>query len=206
MFGVCFTSDASDPGSDMHINGPATIEAVGSGVAPAGCKDGGYFGLRTPNQWWLQARTADNHLWTIGVLGLGGNTPLVRTGDVVTLALDWLGWSGTYMYRDPVGQIQLLDAAGTPVLWAGSDAEPPSWLSFAPGDYACKGGTFFCADKGQKSVIATVNGSTMTLPPFGGASLGGYFVQVTMFYVELCGDVQYYFAAAAAKIPATTGP
>jgi hypothetical protein len=212
-FGVCFMDDPQPNPftAEAHTSGAATIAAVGSGAAPGGCRSerlvGGVIG---PSDWWFQARAADNRRWTIGVAGLGGNTPLVRTGDVVTLDITWTLFDPTPGNSARNGVLQLSDAAGTPLLWAGatnrSSAIPdaPSWISFAGGDHACGSVDMYC-DRRQRNVIATVDGSSMTLPRHGAASLGGYFVSVT-YFASLCGDYVESFQAAAARVSPTTTP
>ena len=144
--------------------------------------------------------------------GLGGSTPLVSKDDLVTLDLDWkVPCAGpANCWSD--GLVQLSDAAGTPLLWAraqpnfsASPVVAPTWISFAAGDYVCGSGDTFCDFK-ESNVIATVNGSSMTLPPYGSASLGGYLVGVTYFTAGLCGDSMPVFEAAAAKVSPTTTP
>ena len=207
-FGICIGNDAegSAPASlDTHTSGAATIEAVGSAVAPVSCRYGRAIGKWGPSDWWFQARSADNRLWTIGVQGLAGSTPLVSTGDVVTLDVDWKGSciGPANCFSD--GRLQLSDATGTPLLWAGRRSilrafpNDQTWISFAAGDYVCGTGGTFC-DMRQSNVVATVNGSSTTLPPFGAASVGGYFVGVTYFPAGLCGDSAPPFDAAAAKV------
>ena len=115
----------------------------------------------------------------------------------------------SFQGSESVGQLQLSDAAGTPLLWAGAhrnSASPadPTWISFAGGDYVCGSVEPFC-DRRQRNVIATVNGSSMTLPPYGGASVGGYSVHVGKT-ATLCGDYQTAFKATAAKISPSTDP
>ena len=105
--------------------------------------------------------------------------------------------------------LQLSDAAGTPLLWAGSTTgvrplPNPNWISFMRGDYVCGSLDTFC-DRRESNVIATVNGSSTTLPPYGAASLGGYSLQVT-YFARLCGDYTPAFQAAAAKVSPTTTP
>jgi hypothetical protein len=156
--------------------------------------------MRGPSHWWVRARAADGRVWTIGVLGLGGSTPPVRTGDVVTLDLDWRTYDPVAM-RAPDGQLQLSDASGTPLLWAGAGRKS-TWISFAPGDDACVPPASCMV---QTNVIATVNGSSTTLPPYGAASLGGYFLQVTTF-PRLCGDYISGLEAAAAKVSPMNSP
>ena len=126
----------------------------------------------------------------------------------MTLDLDWRAIL-VIQGSDSVGQLQLTDAVGTPLLWAGAknsaSPEDPTWISFAGGDYVCGSVDMYC-DKRRSNVIATVNGSSMTLPPSGGAaSVGGYFLQATPF-PEHCGDYAAAFKAAAAKMSPTTTP
>ena len=209
-FGVCAVNDAEarPTTTNAHTSGAATIEAVGSGAAPVVCPTERVIGVGGPSNWWFQARAADNRLWTISVLGLAGSMPIVRTGDVVTLDLDWRA-SVLIQGGDSTGQMRLADATGTPLLWAGakynSGPDDPTWISFAGGDYVCGSADPAC-DERQGNVIATVNGSSMTLPPHGAASIGGYFVQVTYFPRNPCWDIQRAFRAAAAKISAVTTP
>jgi hypothetical protein len=213
VFRVCFVTlgDAGIPlPRETHMSGPATITVVGTGSTPVTCPREQTIGIGGQGPgWWLQARAADGNLWTIAVEGLGGNTPLVRTGDLVTLTIDW-----TFSYPVPPeyfanGLLQLSDAAGTPVLWAGTAGgtrslpAAPTWISFTAGDYVCSGGAF--CDTRQSNVIASVNGSSTTLPPYGAASVGGYFLQATTFSAQ-CLDSVPLFHAAAAKISPTTGP
>jgi hypothetical protein len=212
MFGVCFVNDAEarPVTGDAQTSGAATIEAVGSGATPVSCSNVRYIGMSEPSHWWFQARAADNRLWTIGVRGLGG-TPIVRPGDVVTLDLDWdVGYLGIGV-TSRNGLLQVSDAAGTPLLWAGSTQfrgpglpDAPTWISFAAGDYACGSVDMYC-DRRERNVIATVNGSSMTLPPYGAASLGGYSLQVT-YFAHFCADWEPPFEAAAAKVSPSTDP
>jgi hypothetical protein len=210
-FGVCIGNDAegtSPTSLDTHTSGAATIEAVGV-AAPVSCRRA--IGKGGPSDWWFQARAADNRLWTIGVQGLGGSTPLVRQGDVVTLDADWkTGCAGpANCFSD--GRLQLSDAAGTPLLWAGArsilGAFPnPTWISFAAGDYVCGSVDMYC-DRRERNVSATVNGSSMTLPPDGAASIGGYLVEApSHFPASLCGDSGPNFLAAAVKVSPSTDP
>ena len=209
-FGVCFVNDAEDRTRfdfTAQTSGTATIEAVGSGNAPASCRDWRAVGIRNPSDWWIQARAADKRLWTMGVNGLG-STPPVRVGDTVTLDVDWrinTTIPGAVTYN---GKLQLSDAAGTPLLWAesrafgglGSIPDPSTWISFASGGAACSAGPCFADQQMIRSnVIATVNGNSATLPPNGVASLDNYTLGVTAFS-NLCGDYAPPFEAAAAKV------
>jgi hypothetical protein len=212
MFGVCFVNDAETRPviGDAHTSGAATIEAVGSGTTPVSCSNVRYIGMSEPSHWWFQARAADNRLWTIGVRGLG-STPIVGQGDVVTLDLDWDVGHPVPGITSFNGLLEVFDAAGTPVLWAGSTQfggrgipDAPNWISFAAGDYVCGSDDTFC-DMRQTNVTATINGSSMTLPPYGAASLRGYSLQVTHF-AQLCGDYAPPFQAAAAKASPSTDP
>src|SRR5262245_50913381 len=113
-FGVCIGNDAegsSPPSLDTHTSGAATIEAVGSVVGPVACRYGRAIGKYGPSAWWFQARAADNRLWTIGVQGLGGSTPLVSKGDVVRLDVDWKTICAGPANCSPDGLLQLSDAA-----------------------------------------------------------------------------------------------
>ena len=195
---------------ETHTSGAATIEAVGSGTAPVGCPSEQAIGMGGQSPWWFQARAADNRLWTIRVAGLGGSTPLVSKGDVVTLELDWRVTYPVPGITETNGLLQVSDGAGTPLLWAGSthwaSAIPaaPTWISFRAGDDACGTGAF--CEQRQSNVIATVNGSSMTLPPYGAGTLGGYSLKVTYFASITCGDYSPPFQAAAAKVSPSTNP
>jgi len=204
MFGVCFVNDA-ETGSldrDTQTSGAATIAAVGSGDAPASCHSLRGIGMSDPSDWWFQARAADNRLWTIGVRGLG-DTPPVREGDVVALDVAWHLTYPVPGITERNGFLQLSDAAGTPVLWAGSSTgaaipNAPTWISFRSGDYVCGSADPLC-DRRQRNVIATVNASSTTLPPYGAGSLDGYFLQVT-YLAPLCGDYIPPFYAGAVRL------
>jgi len=207
-FSVCFANDMETPATttDLRLttSGAATIEAVGSGAAPPSCVSAHGIGTRGSDPWWIQARAADNRLWTIGAAGLGAATPPVRVGDTVSLDINWHEYSVVQASLEKQGRLQISDGTGTPLLWAGANASAETWISFTPGDYACASSSTFC-DPRMKNVIATVNGTSMTLPPYGAASLGGYFLQVTQFS-PFCGDYAAPFEAAAARVSPTTGP
>jgi len=208
-FGVCFGSNTDTSSTiEARTSGAATIEAVGSGATPVSNPCWHTIGVGAPSQWWFQARAADNRLWTIGVRGLGG-TPIVRQGDAVALDLDWRLFLIVPGASEPNGVLQLSDAAGTPLLWAGSTTgvrplPNPNWISFMRGDYVCGSVDTFC-DRRESNVIATVNGTSTTLPPYGAATLGGYSLQVT-YFAHLCGDYTQAFHAAAVKVSPTTTP
>jgi hypothetical protein len=215
-FGICFVNDAdvlplpqlevNDRGT--RTNGPTagTIVAVGTGTAPAQCESARVFGSRGASEWWFQAQTADR-LWTIGVRGLG-TAPQVNTNDSVTLDLDWTGATSGTEYGPPKGHLQLSNAAATPLLWsaalAGAATHDAGWLMLEPGAAVCTS-TALCAGSGF-DVVFSVNGSTVTLPPFGAASIGGYKVasgaQVGPRTSSQCFDyLGEPFVAAAAKLP-----
>ncbi len=210
-FGVCFVNDAEDPNRlpfDASTSGAATVEAIGSGYAPASCRERHAVGIRNESDWWIQARAADNRLWTIGVSGLGAGAPAIHVGDTVSLVIDWHNSTAVPGAVGANGNLQLSDAAGTPLLWAGSSAwgatqtpNPSTWISFAPGGAAC---AETCAvNPGNRTdVIATVNGSSTTLPPDGAATLSGYSLAAT-YFASLCGDYAPPFEAAAVKVAAT---
>ena len=110
---------------DTIMAAAVTVEAVGTGAAPAQCQNARLFGAATSSDWWLQVRTADNRLWTIGLAGLG-NAPFVQVGDPVKLDLDYQRTMLSGVPISPVvprvtGSLQLSNAAGTPLLWAGSN-------------------------------------------------------------------------------------
>jgi len=216
-FGVCFVSDADVlplplPGNDAagtRTNGAtaATIMDVGIGTAPAQCESARAFGARGPSDWWFQAKTADNHLWTIGVRGLA-SAPLVAKNDSVTLDLDWHG-TQISSYGPPKGHLQLSNAAATPLLWAGAASgnvgtDGPGWLTFMPGAPICR--TTDPCDAGGYDVVFTVNSSRATLPPSGSATTGGYFV-ANGALIKGAAPPQCYdsygeaFDAAAVKVP-----
>jgi len=209
-FGVCLVNDAEDLRriGDVRTSGTATIEAIGSGNAPAPCREAHAVGIRNPSDWWIQARAADNRIWTIGVQGLGGSTPLVHVGDTVALDVDWSYSTAVPGAVGADAKLQLSDAAGTPLLWAGSSAwggagsipSPATWISFAPGAAACAE-TCGLNQQTRTNVIATVNGSSMTLPPNGGATVNYYDLGVT-YFSSLCGDYAAPFEAAAVKVAA----
>jgi hypothetical protein len=198
-FGVCFVNDAeaTTAATTLSTSGTATIEAVGAGAAPAPCSGRHVIGVWDSGQWWFRARAADNHLWTIGVHGLA-DVP-VQVGDTVSLDLDWRESFPVPGVVTPHGQLQLSDAAGTPLLWAGANPDPSTWISFSEGSAACSAGTCLSAQVVQTNVNATVNGSSMQIPPYGAASVGGYRVQVT-YFARLCGDYVGPFEAAATRI------
>lgn len=200
-FGVCFANDTdhSSGFTDSQTSGSATIEAIGSGKAPGAC-NGGAVGLGEPSDWWIQARAADNRLWTIGVLGLAGSTPVVHVGDTVTLDVDWR-ITTPVMYVYARGTLQLSDATGTPLLFAASNPSSSTWISFAPGGGVCDTRSCGSTQQAEEKVIATVNGSSMTLPPNGAATIDGYSVGVTYFAAPCAnGDYIPSFQAAAVKL------
>jgi len=207
-FGVCFVNDAEDRTRfdlTAQTSGAATIEAVGSGNAPASCREWRAVGIRNPSDWWIQARAADRRLWTIGVNGLG-STPPVRVGDTITLDIDWRPNLAVPGIVGATGKLQLSDATGMPLLFAGSNADPATWISFASGGAACMTGDICLGQQvTETNVIATVNGNSATLPPYGVASLDNYTLGVTTFS-SLCGDYAPPFEAAAAKVLPLNAP
>lgn len=215
-FGVCFMSDAdvlplpSVP-NDRGVStaGAATILEVGTGPAPAECESARSFGRRGTSEWWFQAKAADDHVWTIGVHGLG-NTPLVNKADTVTLNLDWRGYTLGVGFGHPWGELQLSDGAATPLLWASADKNTTTWVTLAAGAASCAFNDL--CDISRNDVVATVNGSQATVPSYGATSLGGYYlavgqsVRTTPMGPSQCQDnFGPAFDAAAAKVP-VSGP
>jgi len=217
--GVCFVSDADtlpipaapldDGTSTMGI---ATIEGVGVGGAPAQCESARLFGGTGSSTWWFQARAADGHLWTVGVHGLNA-TPLVQTGDQVIFNLSYRGYqiSG---FGPPLGQLQLLDAGGAPLLWAyvsnstplpGGSPPGPSWVTIVRAAPVCNFPPSSC-DATRYGDNVTVSAAQMvTLAPGGSADLGGFHVAIGQDVKARCsGSIDYFgeaFYAAAAKLP-----
>jgi hypothetical protein len=207
-FGICFMSDADvlplpalSQDQGVSTTGVAAIVGVGTGSAPASCESARAFGVRGTSDWWFQAKAADNHVWTIGVHGLG-NAPLVHKDDTVTLNLVWRGYqiSG---FGPPYGELQLSDASATPLLWASADKNTTTWLTLTPGAATCAF-TNSC-DVSRSDVVASINGSTTTVPSFGAAYLGGYYLAVGQSVKTAANQCSDYFgpglAAAAAKVP-----
>ena len=213
-FSVCTVSSADLiplPGTshDSVVAAAATVEAVGMGTAPAQCRNARVFGAATNSDWWLQVRTADDVLWTIGLGGLG-NAPIVQVGDSVRLDLE-------YQRRPAIGpmppwasgSVQLSNTAGTPLLWAGSNSYSTTWLSLMMGQTLCgqRTGTFGCPTT-RYDVIATINGSVATVAPFSAAYLGGYYLALGEYdipgpniHTECSVDGPPPFAAAVVKAP-----
>jgi hypothetical protein len=218
-FGICVVNDADvvpiRPGSDTVTvtTGTAIITDVGLGSAPAQCEDARVFGGRGSSDWWFRAKSANGRLWTFGLHGLGA-APRVAKGDTVSLDLSYQGFFIGLYYGPPLGRLQVQDSTGLPLLWvmAGNRALESTWITLARGAPACAiaptapscsaGGT-------QNEVRATVNGETVTLPPFGTGEVGGYRILTGEDVTapsptgnNLCAD--YYgeaFAAAAIRLP-----
>jgi hypothetical protein len=183
-FSVCVVSSA-DPqpfpqgATDPFITTAATVEAVGTGNAPAQCQSARVFGAARSSERWFQVRAANNVLWTIGLAGLG-NAPVVRVGDQVTFALEyWATWPHANQ-----GHVQLSDSGGTPLLWAGTSTYRLTLLSLVMGQPLCDLASpiQFCYGK-RYDVMATVNGSAATLAPFSATSVGGYTLAVGAYEV-----------------------
>jgi hypothetical protein len=176
-----------------------TVEAIGTGAAPAQCRSGVVFGAAANSDRWLQVRTPDQVLWTIGLGGLG-NAPMVATGDHLTFDLEFYGAS-----VGGGGYVQLSDAAGTPLVWAGSTTFGLTWLSLTRGGPVCGiangSGCSFRYD-----VAVTLNGTVATAAPFSAMSIGGYDLAVGEYDDGMattssgCGYPAFpLFAAAAVK-------
>lgn len=185
-FSVCVVSDADilplsngsggspETARDSITAAAATVEAIGTGAAPAQCSSARVFGATTSSDWWLQVRTADTKLWTIGLAGLG-NALNVQIGDHVTFDLQHVRMpQSPFAPGSAVGSVQLSDAAGTPLLWAGADTVMASWLTLDQGQPICGSNNNGCMTT-RYEVIATVNGSVATLAPFSATYIGGYY-------------------------------
>jgi len=193
-FSVCVVSDAdmlpfpaTATWRDSVVAAAATVEAVGTGTAPAQCPNARVFGAPTSSDWWVQVRTASGLLWTIGVGGLG-SVPLVQVGDAVSLDLDYSRTPGADPFHGgpPVragGYVQLSNTAGTPLLWAGSTTSGVTWLSMAPRQPLCGSTPDFCPVT-RYDVMATVNGSVATVAPFSAVYLAGYYVAIGEYNIR----------------------
>jgi len=215
-FSVCVVSDAdvlpfpdTAQWQDSVMAAAATVDAVGTGVAPAQCPIARVFGAATSSDWWLQARTAGGVLWTIGLGGLG-NAPLVQAGDAVRLDLDYTRTTTFIGNVGPVsasGYVQLSNTAGTPLLWAGSTTYGQTWLSLTSGQPLCGRTDGSCLST-RFDVAATVNGSVATVAPFSAVILAGYYLTVGEYdvpygvhHTECAFSKPPPFAAAAVKTP-----
>jgi hypothetical protein len=211
-FGVCVVSDQDvlplpsvsiDVG--VHTSGVATVQDVGTGPAPASCQNARVFGARHASTWWIQLMTADGHLWTVGVQGLG-DTPLLGKADTVSFEFTYRG-SQISGFGPPEANLQLSRATDGPLLWAHASNQPKGtdWLQLVTGKSVCAF-SLGCGDS-VNEVTATVNGATATLAPFGTANIGGYAVgtgRALLWHHQdpACADYMGdAFDVAAAKIP-----
>lgn len=182
-FSVCFVKDTdvlpvpTGSGDPLFTaSGTATVEAVGTGSAPAQCESARVFGARRTSDWWLQIRLGGN-LWTIGVQGLGGS-PGLQVGDNVDFAVRYMGFTASFGFGPPQGQMSLADAAGAPILLAIAGYSDATWFT------ATSNGRPVCAfpadscDRGRTEMTVTVNGASDTLPPFGAADVGGFHAAI----------------------------
>lgn len=191
-FSVCAVNDADvlpfvpplsgsgGAGGEYIQAAAATVEAVGTGPAPARCQEARIFGAAASSDWWLQVRTADTKLWTIGLGGLG-SVPFVQTGDAVKLDLLFhITPAGSFTASHQVGYVQVSDAAGTPLLWAGSDSYASgTWLALGRGPVVCSDMPVGLSCRYNRyEVMATINGSTANIMPFTTLSVGGYDLSV----------------------------
>lgn len=224
-FSVCVVNDAdvlplpiSGTGGmagrfrDSVTNATASVEAVGTGSAPAQCENARVFGAAATTDWWFQVRTADKKLWTIGLSGLG-NAPVLKTGDSVTLDLTYertTDWGSVPIGPVRVdGYVQLSNATRTPLLWAGTSAGySATWLQLNKGQALCTitSAQYDCPST-RYEVMATVNGSVAAVAPFSAANVGGYYLAVGEYNIGMprtqsscVFDAPPPFAAAAVKI------
>jgi hypothetical protein len=222
-FSVCVVSSADvmpfpdagaggGPWRDSVIAVAATVEAVGVGTAPAQCRDARVFGAPASSDRWLQVRTANDVVWTIGLAGLG-TAPVVQIGQSVTLDLELVNARpGPPTIQNPSynGYVQLSDSDGTPLLWAGIDRYLAAWLSLASGQPLCRQvASSFCSVT-RYDVKATINGTVAIVAPFSAVNLAGYTLAVGEYDVlttalsvhsECNFTALPSFAAAAVKAP-----
>jgi hypothetical protein len=191
-FSVCLISDADvlpfHPGGELFqdsVMADATIEAVGTGTAPAQCMNARIFGAATNSDRWLQVRAPNNRLWTIGLAGLP-DTPAFRAGDPVRLDIDYRRVQNVPTSWKTFGYVQLSDPAGTPLLWAGLDSYSTTWLSLVMGERLCGVSTGLC-HSARHDVRATINGTAATVAPFSAVSLAGYHLAVGEYDVPFFG-------------------
>ena len=79
-----------------------------------------------------------------------------------------------------------------------------SWLTLAPNGQLCVPQNAGVCDAYGSNVVATVNGSTATLPPYGAADVGGYHVVTGALVPPKPSCADYFgppFQAAAVKLP-----
>jgi hypothetical protein len=207
MFTVCVVSNADvlplpNMSSDSITAAAATVEAVGTGDAPSQCGSARVFGAAGSTGWWLQARTADQVLWTIGLGGFGIVPTTVQVGNHVTLDLAYRRTTnyGPVPNLPPKvsGSVQLSDAAGTPLIWAGSASSGGTWLSLTRGQPLCNVQPDYGCVTARFDVMATVNGSVATLAPFSARYIAGYYVTVGEYDVV---TMQYGDTACAFNGP-----
>ena len=210
-FSVCFVKDTDvlpvPTGSGEPLftaSGTATVEAVGVGSAPAQCESARVFGARRTSDWWLQIRLGGN-LWTIGVQGLGGS-PGLQVGDDVAFAVRYMGFTASFGFGPPQGQMSLVDAAGAPILLAIAGYSDATWFTVkSNGRPVCAFPADSC-DLGRTEMTVTVNGASATLPPFGAADVGGFHAAIGDTTVEApgrCADNfgPGFYAGASKLVP-----
>ena len=123
-------------------------------------------------------KAADGRTWTIGLRGFGPiPIPRLRTGDQVRFDLHWTGTLPVVGYGPPQGELQLYDASGRPLLWAGTTniGFMTSWMWLGQGDVACRFPADSC-DITRFNVAGMIEGQSVRMPPFGTANSGDYFV------------------------------
>lgn len=215
-FSVCVVSSADMMPFPMTVSdsvtaAAATVEAVGTGSAPAQCQSARVFGAATTSDRWFQVRTADKVLWTVGLAGLG-NAPMIQVGDAVTLDLVYARpmYASQVTGLEAVGHVQVSATSGTPLLWAGANNYySAAWLSLMTGQALCRDTTTNAGCPSTRyEVMATVNGSSATLAPFSATSIGGYYLAVGEYDIgeprsqtECSYGAPAAFMAAAVKAP-----
>jgi hypothetical protein len=199
-----------------RTTGITSIEAVGTGAAPAQCENARWFaGAPGASEWWLQARAQDGHLWTLGLHGLGA-APTLKKGDLVNLDLQYRGFQQS-SFGPPLGTLLMSDANAAPLLWAVANASGPPqevssnvdvWLRFISPERVCQFDSPTTPCMGPEIMLAYtvfVRGEMATLQPFGSADLGGFRVAIgaSVLDGQPCAP-DYWgspFEAVAAKLP-----
>jgi hypothetical protein len=170
------------------------------------CENSRYFGGSTnEKEWFFQARTADNRLWTIGASGLPA--PLLRAGDTVTF--DVSVTAGLRVSPSTVvssGQMNVSTSAGDSLLWvfaAGYGSAQIGGFDVNPGT-PCGSGCIGSVN--SVSVSSEATGENVVVPPSSSADIDGYHVVVGAVVVpstrpDCFDEFGSSFGAAGVKLP-----